>query len=246
MFDYKMTSIGIIIQARMGSTRLPSKIMLPINGLPVLQYQINRLKQFNPYIILATTNKIQDLPVVDFATKNQLRYFRGSENDVLNRYFECADFFKLDVIIRITSDCPLIDADILQSAIKDYLDYNDSQLYLSNTIQRSFPRGFDFEIFSFSLLCEANKFAISESDREHVTPYIWKNKSGKTKIKQIVRKEDKSRYRLTLDTPEDLSLIKELIERFEADKLSENDIINILDNNPNIVAINSSVEQKKV
>jgi len=150
----------------------------------------------------------------------------------------------LDVVVRLTSDCPLIDPVPIKESIINYLNENNDQLYLSNSLSRTFPRGFDFEIFSIQLLEMAFMNATDNWDKEHVTPYIGNNKSGNVKIKQVVNKENNSRFRLTLDTPEDFELLRSLIEQFNADTLSGSEIVDILKAHPELVSINDHIEQK--
>jgi spore coat polysaccharide biosynthesis protein SpsF len=238
-------NIGIIIQARMGSTRLPSKIMLPVKGDAIFQVQIDRLKKINYPLYIATTIKEADNAIVEFAKKNNIPCYRGDEANVLSRYYECAKQYQLDLIIRITSDCPLIDASVIDEGIKQYLSSGNKNLYLSNAIERTYPRGFDFEIFSFELLQEAYNKAEDMMDKEHVTPFIWKNKSGHVNFTHFKRNTDESRFRLTLDTKEDLELLKILIEKYGADKLSGEEIIQLMHTHPELALINQHIEQKK-
>lgn len=245
MIKNSFNNIGIIIQARMGSTRLPSKIMLQVKGEAIFQTQINRLNSIGYSLYIATTTQPADTAIVDFANQNKIKFYRGDENNVLSRYYECAKFYQLDLIIRLTSDCPLIDSDLIKKGIEQYVAEGNKNLYLSNTIERTFPRGFDFEIFSFQLLEEAYQNASDSLDLEHVTPFIWKNKSGKVSFKQITRNTDDSKYRLTLDTPEDFELLKTLIEHYNADILSGNEIIEIMQKHPELALINEHIEQKK-
>lgn len=237
--------VGIIIQARMGSTRLPSKIMLNIQGKAVFKYQLERLSSLIYPVYIATTINPNDKTIVDFATANNLQYFRGSEDNVLERFFECAKLFKIETIVRITSDCPLIDTDIINQGITEYLEAGNPQLFLSNTLERTFPRGSDFEIFSFDQLKFAFENATEGWDTEHVTPFIWENKSGTTIIRQFKQDKDYSAYRLTLDTPEDMELISILIEKYQAHTLSMDQICDIMENNPSLSLINGHIEQKK-
>ena len=239
-------NIGIIIQARMGSTRLPSKIMLPVNGHPIFQSQINRVRTINYPIYIATTIQPADNAIVDFAEQNNIPCFRGNENNVLSRYYECAKENKLDIIVRITSDCPLIDPVLIKKGLDEYLIMADNNLFLSNTINRTYPFGFDFEIFSFHLLEDAFHCAVDSSDKEHVTPYIWKNKGGRVHTKQLTRSTDESKYRLTLDTTEDYILLKTLIEQYHADSMSGNEIIKLMQIHPELALINQHIEQKKI
>lgn len=242
----KELTIGIITQARMTSTRLPGKILKEINNKTLLQYHIDRLKQTGFEIAIATTINNTDDCVCEFAAKNNLEFHRGSENNVLSRFHEAAVKFKFDVIVRVTSDCPLIDPHLIRNSIEKYLKFNNPNLYMSNGMERTFARGFDFEIFSFKLLDEAFKNASEEGDLEHVTPYIWKNRSGNVEIYNIKQSTDNSKFRITVDTAEDFELIKALIEKYNADKLSYSEIEEILLNHPELAAINSHIEQKKV
>ncbi len=228
----------------MGSTRLPAKIMLPVNGNPIFQSGINRLNQVGCPIYIATTKQPSDNAIVDFSIRNNIHCYRGDENNVLSRYYECANKYKLDVIIRVTSDCPLIDAMIIKESLAKYLDKANSNLYLSNTLTRTYPRGYDFEIFSFHLLEDAFLNAVSPADIEHVTPYINANKSGKVHIEQLTRSKDASKFRLTLDTSEDFVLLKRLVEQYGADALTGEEIIMLMQQYPDLGKINEHVEQK--
>ena len=152
----------------------------------------------------------------------------------------------MDVIVRVTSDCPLIDGTLIGQAIAGYLQQQDPRLYLSNCLERTFPRGFDFEIFSFELLEEAYRNATLPAELEHVTPYINQNKSGRVHFQHITQAPDTSRFRITLDTPEDFELIKILIEDHQAHLLPAADICRLLDAHPELVQINAQVAQKKL
>lgn len=242
-----LQKIGIIIQARLGSTRLPNKIMLPAKGKALFQIQIDRLKKIDLPLYIATTTNQRDAEIIKFSALNNILYFTGNEENVLERYYECAAKFGLDVIIRITSDCPLIDADLIKAGLEEYLEEKNRDLYLSNVLERTFPRGFDFEIFSFKLLEEAFTNAVDPADKEHVTPFIWKNKGGNVVLKHKVNKErNRSQYRVTLDTQDDYVLIKKLIEDYNSDTLTGDEIISVLDSNPSLSRINEHIEQKKI
>jgi spore coat polysaccharide biosynthesis protein SpsF len=246
MNELKQTKIGIITQARMTSTRLPGKIFKEVNHKSLLKYHTQRLQQSGIDVIIATTTNGTDDVVQQFAEKEQLKFYRGDEDNVLSRYHEAAVKFGLEMIIRVTSDCPLIDPHLIRNNLEKYLKFNNPQLYMANGMERSFARGFDFEIFSFQLLDQAFKNATDEGDLEHVTPYIWKNRSGKVEFYQVKQTTDNSRFRITVDTPEDFELIKELIEKYKADQLSYTEIEHILITHPELSAINAHIEQKKV
>ena len=238
--------VGIIIQARMGSTRLPGKIMLTVQNKPVLEHIIDRLKGCKNVheIIIATTIDARDDLIVSLAKSNNLKYFRGSEEDVLSRYYYAAKENNLDVIIRITSDCPFVDADIIDSMVATFLK-DPSVDYLSNTIKRTFPRGLDVEIMNFSSLKKAFNFAKENCQREHVTPYIYQNEE-KFKIKQFIGNGDDSKYRLTLDTQEDFELIREIYDGIYPvnNYFTLNDVLRFLKQHDHLTMLNSHIVQK--
>ncbi|MCO4292939.1 glycosyltransferase family protein [Solitalea sp. MAHUQ-68] len=238
--------IGIISQARMTSTRLPGKILLKAGGQVMLKHHVNRLAWSGLPIYIATTTNETDDPVVAFAELNGISFFRGDEENVLSRYYGCAKENGLDVIVRVTSDCPLIDGDLIKSAVNYYKQHYTPNLYVSNALERTYPRGLDFEIFSFALLEEAFQNATLLSDIEHVTPYIHQNRSGKVEFHHIKNETDKSAYRITLDTEDDFKLIKTLFEEYSAAALSYKQLISLLDYMPDLVAINAHIEQKKL
>ena len=239
--------IAIITQARVNSTRLPNKIFLTAKDKSFLAYHIDSLKEIGLKIIVATTNNGSEKPIVDFCEKNQIDIFKGEEDNVLKRFYDCAVKYKINTIIRVTSDCPLIDKDIILKGIKEYQNAENYQLtYISNTIDRTYARGMDFEIFSFEALKDASQNAKESADKEHVTPYIWKNKSNKIVVKQVTDLEDNSHLRLTLDTKEDQDLLTELIENYHAEKLSYKQITLLLNTNKTLRDINCHIEQKKV
>lgn len=243
--EINKSHVGIITQARLTSARLPGKIFKAINHKPLLQYHIERLKETGFPIVVATTINKTDEIVCEFAQSQNVNFFRGDEHNVLSRYYEAATKFQFDIIVRVTSDCPLVDAHLIRNSIEKYIRFNNPNLYLSNCIERTFARGFDFEIFSFQSLQEAYDKAVEESDLEHVTPFIRANKSGSTELYNVAQERDNSRFRITVDTSEDFELIKQLIEKYHAEELSYFEIEEILSRNPELVKLNSHIEQKK-
>lgn len=238
--------IGIITQARMTSTRLPGKVMLEINGKPLLQYHTERLQKTGFTVAIATTTNDTDTILADFANRHQLNCYRGSEENVLSRFYETAKQFGFDTIVRVTSDCPLIDPHLIRNSIEKYLQLENENLYMSNVIERTFARGFDFEIFSFLLLKQAYELATEESDKEHVTPFIWKNKSGNVEFYHIKQLQNNSPFRLTVDTAEDFELIQQLITQYHAAELPYSEIEHVLEKHPELMRLNSHIEQKKI
>lgn len=239
-------NIGIISQARMTSTRLPGKVLFPAAQKTMLHYHVERLQQSGYQVYIATTTNLSDLPIVAFCQQQKIPYTCGSEQNVLSRYHACAEQYGLELVVRVTSDCPLIDGQLIEEAIQIFLQKPHPYLYISNGIVRTFPRGFDFEVFTAAYLKEAQQNATLPMDIEHVTPYIHQNRNGKTIFHHFTQTPDKSRYRITLDTPEDYSLLKILIEEHHAHTLNHAQITQILDENPQLVQINAHVEQKKI
>lgn len=241
-----MPKLGIITQARMTSTRLPGKILLKASNKTILEHHIDRLKWSKIPIFVATTVNKSDEPVVDICKSLGFSYFRGDEYNVLERFYQCAEQNGLDVVIRVTSDCPLIDGEIVRDGIEQYKKRNNPNLYYSNCLVRKHPRGLDFEIFSFDLLKEAYLNATIDSDKEHVTPYINQNRSGRVTVVDHVAEKDFSHLRWTLDTKEDWTLIKSLIEEYKADALSYEELLSVVESNPKLASVNINVKQKDI
>lgn len=235
---------GIIIQARMGSTRLPGKVMMPILNKPILEILIERLKSCKNMDLLAiatTINKNDD--VIDaLACKLKVKCFRGDEEDVLNRYYKAAKKYSLDVVVRITSDCPLMDPYLVDDVIAFYLE-NPQVDYASNTINRTYPRGFDIEVFSFQSLKKAAEEAVKPYQREHVTPFIYEN----MKTLNYENRKDASRYRVTVDTREDFELVAYIYELLSrGGEFGCKEVVDLLDSRPDLVLINQRIKQKQI
>jgi spore coat polysaccharide biosynthesis protein SpsF len=232
----------------MGSTRLPGKILKPILGKPLLAYQLERVqcaKLINK-IVVATSTKATDDPIVDLCRNLSIDFYRGSEQDVLARYHGAATTYQADAVVRLTSDCPMIDPEVIDKAI-GYYHENRQYDYVSNTLMRSYPRGLDVEVFSFKVLHEAFVEATDQKDREHVTPYIYGNPK-RYSLANITHTEDHSMHRWTVDTPEDFELIKRIFEFIYPvnPMFTFKDSLDIFVKNPNWIYINRHIEQKKL
>lgn len=240
--------VFIIIQARMTSTRLPEKVMLPLCNKTVLEVMLDRIKEFKDNIIIATTNDGTQKPIVDICSKLDLKYYEGDTNNVLSRFYEAALKYKAkenDIVVRLTSDCPLLDKDILKSCIDTFK--NSSIDYLTCGDETGFPRGIDVEVFRFKLLDEANKNATTDTQKEHVTVYIHTTIKDKLNILEYKNRNDDSRFRITLDEEDDYKLIKQIYEKFDnKTDFSYEQLIDLLEKNDELVQINSKVKQKKV
>jgi|ETNmetMinimDraft_1059919.scaffolds.fasta_scaffold18477_2 spore coat polysaccharide biosynthesis protein SpsF len=235
--------IGCIIQARMGSSRLPGKVLMKLNeNWSALDFILNQLS-FSTLIdktIIATTNLEEDFAIEQFAKNSGVEYFRGDSDDVLDRYYNCAKRFQIDTILRITSDCPLIDPQIIDQVIREY--QSGEYDYVTNTLTRTYPIGTDVEIFSFTTLEKVWKNATLPSEREHVTPFI-RNKKLNFILGNIENDENLGHLRWTLDRQEDLHLIKEIIAKIDKNPILINDILNLLSTEPELVKINEHVSQ---
>ncbi|WP_297517628.1 GNAT family N-acetyltransferase [uncultured Clostridium sp.] len=240
-----MSNVVCIIQARVGSTRLPNKIMKCIKGKTVLEHVIDRVSKAKSInrIVIATTNKNHDDVISNLLSEKGVDYYRGSEENVLERYYLAARKFNADIIIRVTSDCPLIDYRVIDKMVEIYKE-NEFDYY-SNTIKRSFPRGLDVEVFSFKALKVAYKKANLSFEKEHVTPYIWKRKNM-FKIGDYLSDSDNSNIRITLDTIEDFEVIKDIYSKFyKLNDINIEEVIEYLKELGENVG-NYEIEQKKV
>ena len=224
---------AIILQARLGSKRLPRKVLKKINGKTILEHVVNRLKKtkLSKNIIIATTRREEDKKIIDVAKKINCYTFRGSTNNVLKRYYEAAVHYKVKNIVRICSDCPLIDPKIINKVYSFYLKNNYD--YVSNKITPSYPIGMGVEILNMQSLKKANKLVKNISEKEHVTAYIYKNPK-KFKIKNIRLKKKLLNYRIVLDYIEDFQLISNILRHFKKQKkiFSLKNIIKYIDSNP--------------
>lgn len=239
----------IIVQARMTSTRLPGKVLKAVLGKPLLEYQWERLKKvpLADQIVIATTTNDTDQPIVEFCETRGITCFRGSEDDVLSRYYQAAIKTRADVIVRVTSDCPLIDPDIVNEAISEFLSFGDACDYLSNTVERSYPRGLDVEVMSFVALEAAAHAARKPGDREHVTSYIYTHPYI-FQLRQLIGEENLTHYRWTVDEPRDLELISMMLEALYpvTPDFRLADCLDLLDRHPDWKHINAGIAQKLI
>ena len=233
--------IGCIIQARMGSSRLPGKIMKKINGdTPMLKFQLDQLEFSGniDQIIIATTTLEPDNLIVDFCKKNNLECFRGESKDVLDRYYKCAKKFNFPIIVRITSDNPLIDPTIVDHVISRFIDSDYD--YMSTEVKKS-PLGFAVEVFTFKSIKKAWEEAKLPSEHEHVTPYFYNN-PDKFKIESVSQEKDLSHIRCTVDTEYDFKLIEKIISKIETRPIHLDHILDLFSKDTNLLEINKHVK----
>lgn len=241
-----------IIQARMGSTRLPGKVMMTICGKSVLEHVIHRVQacRLLDDVVVATTTSPADDVIVAEAQRCSAKWFRGNEEDVLDRYYQAARQFAADVVVRVTSDCPLFDPELLEKMIQKFQSENFSHRnldYLSNTIKRTFPLGLDAEVFHFSALQKAHLDSKLDYEREHVTPYIYLHPEIFS-VYTYKGSEDLSFHRWTLDTEDDFRLINAIYRELYRDNelFLTKQIINFLEQTPELNKINTHIKQKKL
>ena len=234
--------ICCIIQARTGSTRLPKKVIEKIDSKnTVLDYVINQVKCSKKIekIIVATTDLIEDDVIWQYANLQKIECFRGSSEDVLDRFYQCAKKNSAENIVRITADNPLIDPNIIDVIIERYK--KEKCDFMTNATDRTFPYGTEVEIFSFESLEKSWKIAKKPSEREHVTPFMCDPKNG-FKLINIKLKENYSHFRYTVDRIEDLQLVKKIIKNIVERPILMKNIINLYKKNPELFEINKHIE----
>ena len=236
--------IGCIIQARMGSSRLPGKaLMKSDSGKPLLYYVINQLRYCSKVknLVIATTTNQEDDEIEKFANNNSVNVFRGKEKDVLDRYFQCAKKYSFSTIVRITADCPLIDPQIVDKVIEQF--FSENYDFATNTLTRTFPIGTDVEVFSFSALNKAWENAQLPSEREHVTPYL-RNKEN-SKIINVENTKNISNLRLTVDRIEDFELIKQILNNISINPIHLEDVLELFSRKPELIEINKHINHNE-
>lgn len=235
-----------IVQARMTSSRLPGKILLDLAGRPMLAQQLGRLARSRTLdaVVIATTTNASDDPVVALAEAEGVGTFRGDEHDVLGRFVGAARAHAADVVVRVTGDCPLIDPEVIDRVVERVVDQADPCDYASNTIERSYPRGLDVEALHRDVLERIHRLASSEPAREHVTYFLHRERPELFVARQITGTADDSDLRWTVDTEQDLALIRALYEQLGAQAVSTDELIARLRARPDLIALNSGVEQK--
>ena len=241
--------IGIIVQTRMGSSRLPGKVMMKADETDLmLDYSIKQISHCKKcdYIIIATTDLKQDDVIINHCENLNVKTFRGSENDVLDRHYRCAQLFGLSHIVRIPSDKPLIDPQIIDSAIENCISNNYD--YVANfvikkhngdfVINSTYPSGTEVEVLSSHALETAWKESSTPEEREHVTPYIYLNPK-KFKINYLEYHTNLSHLRWSLDYESDLKFIREIIKKIKNRPILMNDVVNVVKDNPDMINLNN-------
>jgi spore coat polysaccharide biosynthesis protein SpsF len=243
-----LMKVVAVVQARMTSTRLPGKVLMEVLGKPLLRYETERIQKIPSIdeVVIATTTNKEDDPIAELCASLGVPVFRGSEPDVLSRYYEAAYQYNADVVVRFTADCPLIDPELSERVIRRYLDNNNRYDYCC-TDYTTTPRGTDTEIFSFATLREAYCEGTLPKEREHVTYFIY-SRPERYKICREPGRDGWVKYRLTVDVPEDFELVKTIIEQLypKNPQFKLPDVISLLENNPELLNINSMIQHNVV
>ena len=243
-----MERIVCIIQARMGSSRLPGKVLKDIGGKPMLGWVVERVRQCKKIdkVVVATTSDAGDDPIVEFCRDHSIGCFRGDVFDVLDRYYQAAREYKADVVVRVTADCPLIDPAVVDRAIAELqqknLDFTANRL--PPPFSRTFPIGLDVEVASMAALSEAWKKATEQHEREHVMPYLY---AGQRKFKTgvIDAPQDYGSQRWTVDTPEDLEFLRGIARLLDGRMdFTWEEILKLVQAHPELSTLNAAVQHK--
>lgn len=237
-------SIIAIVQARVGSSRLPGKVLLPLAGKKVLEHVVQRVRRARRVVkvVVATTIAEEDLKIAGLCAEKKICLYVGSEEDVLDRYYQAARLFRADHIVRITADCPAIDPRIIDRVVSYHLESQSD--YTSNTMSETFPDGQDVEVFTVAALSRAWKEAILVSQREHVTPYMKENPKL-FKLKNVSHGENLGKMRWTLDQAEDYRFLRKIFNALYKTKkdFGMNDILRFLRNHPEVEKMNSHIDR---
>ncbi len=236
--------IVAIIQARMGSTRLPGKVLKDLGGDTVMARVLARVKRAATIgeVVVATSDTPRDDVIVAESRRLDTRVFRGDEKDVLDRYYRVAQLSKAEVVVRITADCPLIDWELVDETVKRFLD--ELPDYASNALVRTYPRGLDTEVFSLQALERAWRESSDPDQRVHVTPFIYQNPE-RFKVLAVKGEKDYSGLRWTLDTEQDLEFLRAVYAKFPGrDDFRWSDVLSLLEREPHLSELNRNVVQK--
>jgi spore coat polysaccharide biosynthesis protein SpsF len=228
-----------IIQARMASSRLPGKVLIPLAGEPMILRVVNRARRARrpDLVAVATSVDPADDPLAALCQERGIPCFRGSHDDVLDRYHGAAAMFEADLVVRLTADCPLLDGAVIDQVVAGFVPGITD--YASNTLDRTFPDGLDTEVFSKEALDRAWREAEWASEREHVTPYIWKHPE-KFRLASVRGATDCSQQRWTVDEARDLTFMQAVCPRLPVD-FSMQDVLDLLAENPSLRALNAGI-----
>ena len=241
-------NVVAIIQARMGSTRLPGKVLKPLAGQPMIDHVVARAQCIPGVneVVVATSTLEKEKPLVSHLKNQSVAVFRGSEEDVLERYYQAASEYDADVVVRITADCPLLSPQVSGRVMRTLQEKRDEVDYVSNTLVRTFPRGLDTEAFFFETLERTHQEASKLRDREHVTRYV-RNHSDRFRLADVESDVDNSYLRWTVDEEDDLQLVRQVYDQLykpDDSAFEYEDVLRLIEEKPELKRINEHVAQK--
>ena len=238
-------NVVAIIQARMGSTRLPGKVLLDLGGRTMLARVVRRTGRaaLVDEVVVATSTAAADEPIIEQCRRLSVACFRGNEQDVLDRYYRAAAARAAEAVVRVTSDCPLIDPDLIDRVVGAFLDERPD--YAANILQRTWPRGLDTEVMSVSTLNRAWREASEPYQRTHVTPYVYQHPE-QFRLLSVTHHEDLSDGRWTVDSQADLDFVRAVYRRMDDDAFSRHDVCRLLSEEPFLADLNRHVSQKQL
>lgn len=236
-----------MLQARMGSNRLPGKVLASVIGRRMLALIVKRVlrARYIDQLVVVTTQSPEDDPIEAVVTDLKILCFRGAEVDCLDRYYQAARQFKPEVVVRLTGDNPLVDSGFVDWVVKQYLSANPPYDYIDTSLSKTFPIGLSVEVFSFTALATAWKEDTNLQLREHVTPFIYRN-PGRFRICHLASSQNYSHMRWTVDTPEDLAFVRRIYDHFGHDRFSWQEVLTVLEQHPEWLEINRRVQQKQL
>lgn len=239
----------IVVQARMGSTRLPGKVLLPVAGRALLSYQLERLRDSRRAagLLVATSTLASDDPIAALCGREGVGCVRGPERDVLRRYAMAAATAGTRAIVRVTGDCPLLDPELVDEAIAAIEDRSGRPDFVSNMLEPRWPLGMAVEVATTAALLEADREATDPDEREHVMPFIWR-RPERFRLVSLTRSPDLSHLRWTVDTPEDFDLVSRILAELypRCPRFRMADVLSLLERNPSWSMINRHVPQKTI
>jgi len=237
----------LVVQARMGSSRLPGKTMLVVNGKTVIRHMLERLKRCRSVdrVVLSVPESAKDKVLIDQAIKLDIEYFAGSELDVLDRFYQTSARYAPAHVVRCTGDCPLIDPHIVDNIVKAHIHNNND--YTSNALIKSYPYGFEVEVIRFETLAVTADEAKEAYEREHVTPFVYQHPK-RFKVQNILadKKHHRPDLRLCVDTKEDFELVSRVFAKLDtgSNHFSIEDVIDLINHHTDWIKINSHIKQK--
>jgi spore coat polysaccharide biosynthesis protein SpsF len=242
-----MEKIIAVIQGRMGSTRLPGKVLADIEGKPLIWHIFNRLQKISliSEVVISTTNQSTDKPLIEFAKKENIAYFAGSEDDIIDRIYKTGEKFSCDILVKINADCPLIDIKLIENGINLFLSSKNKPDLITNCVEETFPEGMQYSIFNFNVIKKIWLTLKESFWREYFYRFMIENKNNFSII-NIKNEKDLSKLRWTVDYQEDLEFVKKIYSKLYSKNqfFGMNEILNLLDKNPEIRKINDKYSSK--